>query len=1667
MNKIIVITTLAASITAYALPTYEPFTEFGNNVALNGSNMYVVSNGINLTSIYANGLVSNCLDLATGGFTAPGGESWTSLNFSGSVGQNTKPAGFEFAMNGLDVALINNSNIFAVSNISSLLPATFPGFPTGLGGIPTIVENPAQPLIATNYANAPTNFYEVNQIVGNSAVLRFANGVTRPAAGFKTVFVSYLLSVQQQGQLGSGNDGRYFEFLPSTNLVEGPGTGGVYTNWNQMFNTFNTTTADKIAGHGLLAISGSSAYIGACDNSAGKDFSSSAFTLPLGSSYPGNSGAPVFVVGAYLFNASGKDTNVIWVNPAINSFGGALPPASPIQAVTMAYNISDIGGIVFEDRVGNGASGGVGTNYVGNLLIGSTWSYVTGGPEFTNQPVANVSTNYGSTVSLSAAATAAGQTVSYQWQKVTAGTTNTVSAGAGGAGGNAFVTIATNAANVATITLAGLSAGDFGSYQAVATSSGTGYSLASSTANITADPNITSQPQNAVAAIGGAATFSIAASTQFGSLSYQWELNGAPLSNGTQLDGSVISGAASANLTIANAQFDESALPITVAVSNGVPDGEISGAATLTLSDPAITSNPASVTTNYGATVTFTSTAQTTVGHAPLKYAWYNGSTQLANGLQADGSTVTGVTGTSAGSALSATLTIANVSDQDSGNYSLSVTNAINGSVNSSAAALFVNDPVIIAQPPATVEVVLGGNASIPIVAVGSSLSYQWNGSSLPGDYSGTTTSNLILNGAQATDAGTFNVTVSGLTNTLTSSTVNVYVETAPTGVTVSPPTLTQQSGTHLALLGAVTGGSGLVHTIWQLNGTNLTDGQNVDSSSVLGSATPTLVLSNLQTTDSGTYTLIVSNAAGYVSASSVVTVTGKYLALSSANLVVTRVGEGSQTLSGATGNTLYLDQFTTNGSYVSTIMVPDSGPNAIIVAGAAVPTGNEGAQEAYLTLSSNQEYLNFGGFYYSYPYTAGSDVTVGGAGNVRGIYALNASGVLALVYTNYGLYSGGHGFRDVYSTDGLTNFWTTGSASGGTVKYVNAGPAGAAYTITTPGQGIPALSAANTGGVALGLAGTNLVFTDNETLETAIVVPSVFGIDEFTGAPEAGTTATTQILGGGEAHGDDFAFSSDLQTVYVADDDYSTSYSGSTFGGIQRYDLVGGVYTYQYNLSDTTGTGTNGARGLVVYWPPDITTWGQGVEGAVLYATTSETSSNRIIQIIDNNGANSVSTALATSGANQFYRGIRFGPITAPLAITGEPQSQSALVGQSVELSAEFSGTMSYYFPNSAGTGYNPVNATPIYYQWFTNGSAIPGATNAAYYIPNVQLGNAASYTIVASNGLTAVTSSPPAVLTVSPFSPNSELAGWFRFNDGSGTNAADSSIYGNTGALFNLPGDNSEWVAGLGGSDALNFANVDSDGDNVVVIPDAPQLNFSNNLVFTLAAWINSANTNQASGAAIIDKGYGAGGEQYTLDIYTNAYRFYVRNAAGAAVLLYGSNVPPGNQWQHVAATFDGNRGILALYVNGQLVASNTSAPNSLLPTSYPVSIGNRQSSATNAYDLPFLGEIQDVRIYNAALGAPDIAAVYQTLAPPTQPSQFVTSLPPAFVAAGQLRLNLGGAPNTSFRLWVTTNIALTPITTKWTLLTNSAFDGSGAATVIDATATNASKYYAITQP
>jgi hypothetical protein len=85
-----------------------------------------------------------------------------------------------------------------------------------------------------------------------------------------------------------------------------------------------------------------------------------------------------------------------------------------------------------------------------------------------------------------------------------------------------------------------------------------------------------------------------------------------------------------------------------------------------------------------------------------------------------------------------------------------------------------------------------------------------------------------------------------------------------------------------------------------------------------------------------------------------------------------------------------------------------------------------------------------------------------------------------------------------------------------------------------------------------------------------------------------------------------------------------------------------------------------------------------------------------------------------------------------APSIIT-QPQSQTVTAGRGVTFSVTATGT------------------APLFYQWFKNNAAIPGAISSSYSLSNVQSANAGTYKVTVSNGTLPNATSTGAVLTVS----------------------------------------------------------------------------------------------------------------------------------------------------------------------------------------------------------------------------------------------------------------------------------------------------------------------------
>ncbi len=246
---------------------------------------------------------------------------------------------------------------------------------------------------------------------------------------------------------------------------------------------------------------------------------------------------------------------------------------------------------------------------------------------------------------------------------------------------------------------------------------------------------------------------------------------------------------------------------------------------------PSITTDPQDQTALVGQDVTFNVLAS---GTQPLSYQWYyNTNALLTNDVNSS-------------------LTQTNVQLTDAGGYSVIVSNAY-GSATSAVAQLVVNipdQPSIITQPLNQTASV-GGNASFTVTAGGSEpLSYQWYyNTNTP--IANATDPTLTIANVQVTNAGTYSVTVSNLAGGITSSNATLAINTNPVA-----PVFTLQPASQVALYGstasftALAAGTAPISYQW-----------NKDSTPIPGATSSTLALTNVQTTDDGSYTVTASNA--------------------------------------------------------------------------------------------------------------------------------------------------------------------------------------------------------------------------------------------------------------------------------------------------------------------------------------------------------------------------------------------------------------------------------------------------------------------------------------------------------------------------------------------------------------------------------------------------------------------------------------------------------------------------------------------------------------------------------------------------------------------------------------------------------------------------------------
>jgi hypothetical protein len=212
-----------------------------------------------------------------------------------------------------------------------------------------------------------------------------------------------------------------------------------------------------------------------------------------------------------------------------------------------------------------------------------------------------------------------------------------------------------------------------------------------------------------------------------------------------------------------------------------------------------------------------------------------------------------------------------------------------------------------------------------------------------------------------------------------------------------------------------------------------------------------------------------------------------------------------------------------------------------------------------------------------------------------------------------------------------------------------------------------------------------------------------------------------------------------------------------------------------------------------------------------------------------------------------------------------------------------------------------------------------------------------------------------------------SSGLVGHWKLNEsGNVSTADDSSPNSNDGTLTNFPADPSaNWVAGKVGN-ALDFDGTD---DYVKV---GNVLNFGTGS-FTASVWTKVGATINTK-VVMAKKANGlseTSGWRITLNNFEDLEVNIGNGSAGVTV-----NVPIGDTaFHHLAMVVDRSDNKLRTYVDGveASAAANISAVGSVSNTT-SFNIGNMGN-----LNSPFKGQIDDVRIYNRALDATEISALY----------------------------------------------------------------------------------------
>jgi parallel beta-helix repeat protein len=648
--------------------------------------------------------------------------------------------------------------------------------------------------------------------------------------------------------------------------------------------------------------------------------------------------------------------------------------------------------------------------------------------------------------------------------------------------------------------------------------------------------------------------------------------------------------------------------------------------------------------------------------------------------------------------------------------------------------------PGIITQPQSQ-SLVLGSNAVFTVAASGQTpLFYQWslNGTNLANNahISGATNATVTVSNIVAGDEGNYQVVVTNSHGSAVSSNAALTV-LVPAFIAIQPSNqVVTVSGN--AAFGVVAGGTAPLSYRWSLNGAPLSDGGRVS-----GSVTANLNIADVQTSDNGSYQVMVTNNYGSVT--------------SAVTLLSTTFGTAGVVRFVNVNSTNPVPPYTswstasTNIQSAIGISSASSNDTVLVAPGVYSESVNFNGKPVWL-MSANGPANTWisppggtGGVSFSTGETtnsiiSGFTITNGGIG-VNSCSPLILSNVI--VNCGNGQNAIGCGFASP---------WIIGNRiSGCTGSGIYLAGASTPYIEGNVIQN-------NAGGIGMWAAGSPTIINNviQNNLGTAIGMVN-----------QCDANIVQNLIINNNGDGINAAVPYGARCPWII----NNVIYGNTGNGIWEDGFVAGGEI---------------VNNIVVGSPAlNMNPWYSGPTPAVLYNDFYSTNSNVLSGVVTNvnssNGDNSVDPFFVSAASGDFHLGtgspcIDAGTNGAPLLPALDLDGYTRVIaGNSIGPAIADLGAYEFHSPGYLAIQVQPLSQTFIggqnalfsvtafsslglSYQWQLNATNISGATNASLFIANVQSNNAGIYDVLISNSAGSVTSSnavltvlypPPAIIT------------------------------------------------------------------------------------------------------------------------------------------------------------------------------------------------------------------------------------------------------------------------------------------------------------------------------